>query len=281
MFRAHQRICLTAFLVDFSVMAGLVATPFFVVNQLGGGPGMAGLFGTAQAAAYAAACLVSSRFVSRVKNGLNCATIGLVSFTLLYTAMPWFRTPWICCLVSATGIGSLALVWPALHSWIGAEPDPVQRARHMGWFNISWSFGFAISPLLAGPLYDVDYRLPFVMLFGLCMVILALVRSLPHETEYFGAASAEFLAERDEHDRASEACLYAAWGATLAANLLAGVSRSVFPTRVQELVESGRLRLLFEAEPAAFLSGVPATTYSWLAFGMAFATALVLSLIHI
>ena len=274
MVQAHYRICLVAFLVDFAVMVMITVLPFFVFNQIGGGAAMSGTIGGAQAACYAIVCLVSAGFASRAKNGLTWAKFGVTNFAVFSCVLPMFRSPVLCGIIATVAIGSLGLVWPALHSWVGAEHDLKVRARRMSWFNISWSSGFAVSPLIAGPLYDLDYRLPFVLLLAICLFTIALLRSIPHEKELFGAASQEVIDARAEHDRASEAILYSAWCACLVGGLLASVTRNVYPKRVAELVASGQLRVLFEASPADFLTSGVATKYSWLAFALGLAAAI-------
>lgn len=267
------RICSAAFLLDLAVMMAIVATPFFVLKQIQGGPGMMGVFGALQAVAYALTCLVSAPYVSRARNGMTWAMSGVLAFSVMNLALPYFRNPYLCGALSTLSHASLGLVWPALHSWVGGDPDPKTRSRRMAWFNIAWSFGFAVSPLFAGPLYDVDYRLPFAALFGIGLVTVALIRSLPGETDFFGAATEEMLLAREEHDRASEAFLYTGWCACGTAMILAGVTRNVYPKRVDDLVLSGGLRLLFEETPAAFLTHHSATKFSWLGAGLAFTTA--------
>lgn len=273
MFKPHYRICLVGFLLDFAIMIGIIAIPFFVYQRLGGGAAMSGAFGAAHSAAYAIGCIVSAGVVARARNGLSWAFLGITIYIIGLSFTPFMKWPLACLIVSSFGHLGLSLVWPALHSWVGADPDPVQRTRHMALFNLSWSFGFAVSPLMAGPLFDADYRLPFVALVFLCLVCMALLKTLPHERSYFGAASDEQLAARAAHDRVSEAYLYCALCATFMANLLVGVTRSVYPKRVEELVSSGALRLFWEAEPISFLTYGPATKFSLIAGAMSLATA--------
>ena len=267
------RICAVAFLIDFAVMVLAVALPFFVYNQLGLGAGTSGALGGAQAAAYALSCLASSGMVSRARNAMHWTFGGLVSFLLFASLIPLYPNVWFCGVMAVASSASLGPVWPALHSWIGAEPDLVKRGRIMAIFNISWSFGFAISPLLAGPLYDMDYRWPFVLFAGTVLLALILVRTLPHEKSHFAAPSQEMLEERAHHDRASESHLYATWCATLIGSLLTNVTRTVFPKRIDELVNSHQLRFLWEQEPCSFLTTGAATKYSWLAFVLALVSA--------
>lgn len=274
MLRPHYKMCLAAFVLDFAVMIGMTAIPFFIMQQLGGSAAMLGLFGGLQAVAYAFTCLLSSGFVARAKNGLLWALFGVFAYTVCVGVIPFSRNPWIFYSAAVLAHMSLAFVWPALHSWIGAEPDLLLRAKRIALFNVSWSVGFTVSPLFGGPLFDADYRLPFIVLSILCGAVLYIIWSLPHEKAYFGSVTQEMLAARGEHDRASEIYLYAAWCATAVANVLAGVTRSVYTERVALLVASKQLRFLFETEPPAILQYGAATKYSWMAAILAGATAL-------
>ena len=273
MFKPHLRICAAAFLIDFAVMGGMMALPFYIYNQIGGTETMSGYIGGVQSICYAIACLVSAPFVSRAKNGLTWAVLGMAGFAVFSCFVPMFKDAFVCGAAATIASVALALVWPALHSWVGAEPDPERRADRMSWFNISWSSGFAVSPLIAGPLYDYDYRLPFLVLFVTCLFVIFLVMSLPHEHAHYAAASPELIEARAGHDRAGEEHLYAAWCATLVGAAVGGVTRTVYPKRVEELVTAGQLRILFEAQPAHFLTTGPATKYSWLAFALAITAA--------
>ncbi|HNR33812.1 MAG TPA: MFS transporter [Candidatus Hydrogenedentes bacterium] len=274
MFTPFLRICLGAFLVDFAVMIFITAMPFYVYSQLGGGAAMSGGIGAAQAVCYALASFGSAWLVSRAKNGMIFAVAGAILFGFFSCLFPMSRNPHVCMATATIAMASMALVWPALHAWVGGEPDVHLRAKRMGWFNISWSCGFALSPLAAGPLFDHDYRLPFFALTGLCAVCAVLLRSLPHEKDHYHPASEELLAARAGHDRASEAHLYSAWCATFAGSVLATVTRNVFPKRIDELVASGELRFFWEDAPAAILTADAATKYSWLAFALGATTVL-------
>ena len=274
MFTPAVRICLAAFTLDYAIMVGMTVTPFFVAKQLGGGAGMMGGFGAVGAAFYAGTALASAGFVSRAKNGLVWAVGGILVYAIFYGTMALFRDWRMCLFVSCIGSGALALAWPALHSWVGAESDTARRAHTMSWFNISWSFGFALSPLLAGPLYDANYLYPFVALAAICAISVALVQSLPHESAHFAAPTEELLLARADHDRASEMYLLPGWCATFIANFLSGEIRMVYPKRIDDLIASGNLRLLYEATPVHMVTTAPATNYSFLAFSFSLSTAI-------
>jgi MFS family permease len=275
MFSPHARLYLAGFILDFAIMTAITVIPFYVYNQLGGTELMSGVIGGIQAVCYAATCLVSSRFVGRTRHGLRWAYAGLLIYLLLMPFMLLSRNPWVAGGVSVVAWGGLAFVWPAFYSWIGADPDAARRQKSLGWFNIAWSGGFTVSPLFAGPLYDHAYWLPFVVVSAGTGLALLLVVSLPRERDYFGAPAHEDADDDTAIDWKSEAFLYAAWMATLVANMILGVMRSVYPKRVNDLVAAGDLRIFFEEVPAGFLTVDAATKYSWLAFACSLFTVLI------
>ncbi len=262
---------LAAFLLDFSVAVGLTAMPFFIVERINGGAALSGTVGAIQMALYAVGCLGSVRFVARAKNSLTWALGGVAGFGLLFALTPLSNTPAACVMVASIPFLGLALSWPAMQAWLGHEPDLEARARHMAGFNMATAFGFTLSPLFTGPMYDADYRLPFVLLLCLCLMVLGLLLSL------FSRNQTALLPEEapEEKDTAtiSTGLLYSAWAATFTANGLIAAVRSIYPVHVEALARSQSLTLLGEFRPALFESVGPATLFSWLAFLLSLCTA--------
>lgn len=271
--KPHHRMYAAGFLLDFSVAVGLTAIPFFVMRQLHGGPKMLGIIGAINSIVYTMACLVSARIVTKAAHGLNWSITGIALFAVSWGLAPLFHNRFICATLFAVGNFALALCWPAMHSWIGAEPDLRRRARRMGRFNIAWSLGLTVGPLMAGWLSDVNLRFPFILLAATAVLVFLLLKSLPHERDHFGQASQDMLDARAEHDRASEAFLYSAWFANLMGCFLANATRSIFPNRVEELVKAGQLRVLSENGETPLISAGAATQFSWLVCVLAFSVA--------
>lgn len=274
MFRPHHRHYLIGFILDCAIMTAVTAMPFFIMRRLNGGATMLGVIAAAQALGYAILCLISRSFVTRAKHGLTWAIWGVFVSGVCFIIIPFTLRPWLFGVLSGVGMTSLALVWPALHSWIGAEPDLARRGRRVSKFNMAWSLGFTVGPLLAGPLFLSNYRLPFLVTAGLMGVTFVLLLAAPHERDYFGEAAPEAVLARAGHDRASERHLYGAWVATIVSNGLIGAARSVFPKRVEDLMSANQLRWFAEQLPSRFLPTDAAQAFSWLAFVLSAATAL-------
>jgi MFS family permease len=274
MLRPHHRHYVAGFLIDCAVMMALVAMPFFIYRHLGGGAALSGMIGGAQALGYGFLCLlVSSGRLPWAARGLCPAALGVGIFGTAFLAATFTRQPWLYGVLTTVAMAAQAFVWPALHAWIGAEPNLRRRNRRMSRFNASWSLGFTVGPLVSGPLFALDYRLPFVVSFFLCIVTVLILLAAPDERKYFGEPVAGG-AEIQSHDRASEVHLYSAWVANVIGSGLAQVTRTVFPKRIDDLVAAGELRLFFEETPSAWLAERAATNYMWLAFAIAAANAL-------
>ncbi len=274
LFPAHRRMYAAAFLLDFSVMIGLTAMPFFIFDRLGGGEALSGAVGAVQMALYSAGCLVSAVFVSGTRNVLRPALAGVGTFGCLFVLVPVSNSALPCLAAASTPFLGLALAWPAMQAWLGREPDPEIRARRLAAFNTATAFGFTLSPLFAGPLYDMDHRIPFAALFMLCAAAAGLLLSLPSDAETRKGPTGqkpESTAATDQF-RPSPGLLYASWAATFTTNGLFAALRSVYPMRVKTLSDDAALTLWGGFRPDALDAAGPATVFSWLAFLLSLST---------
>lgn len=259
------------------MIIGVTVLPFFVFDKLGGGARMSGIIMAIQAIAYAAVSLVSTRFVARAENGLVWSFIGIAMLGILFSVAVLVHEPVLYTLISTVGYAGLALAWPALWSWLGAEPDVRVRTRRISHYNLSWSIGLAVGPLFAGPLYRMDYRLPFLLVGLLSFAALGLVAALPHEKQHYRASDEPDVANANETNRAaSEVYLYATWLACALSIAFLGASRSVFPKRVDELAGAGMMVLFARGKGGGngFLTE-PAMVFSYLSFVLNMARVLV------
>ncbi len=262
-----------AFLLDFSVAAALTAVPFLLAGRLGGGARLLGAVGALQMGLYSGGCLVSSLLIPRAGNTLAFALMAVGIFALLLFLTPFLDNTTACAAAACLPFLGLSLAWPAMQSWLGREPDAGERARHVGGFNTATALGFMASPLAAGPLYDFHFHAPFLLLFGCCITVIALLASLPSGTpEASGPACNTGSIDKNASYSLTPGLLYASWLATFTANGLVSALRSLYPMQISALSESGNILLAFGL-PCPFLDRFgPATLFSWMAFLLSFST---------
>ncbi|HOZ47811.1 MAG TPA: MFS transporter [Candidatus Hydrogenedentes bacterium] len=263
--KPHHRLYATAFLLDCALIAGFSVVPFFVMRQLGGGARMVGVVTAMQSVCYAIISLASSSFVARAKNGLTWARMGIMGYAIMFCLAPLSRNAYVYGAVSTFGSGCMGFVWPALWSWIGGERDPLVRAKRIAHYNIAWSLGLSLGPLISGPLYSIDYHLPFAFMFALAFLAWILVMTLPHETAHYGLPDVAG-GRADPVDARGEAHLYYAWFANMIGWILVAACRSVFAKRVDQLFEAGRLVTFSERFLTDWSFPHAAVAFAWLVF---------------
>jgi hypothetical protein len=263
--KPHHRVYLAALLLDCALMAGFTAMPFFIFDHLGGGAGKSGMLAGLQSIGYAALSLLSARYISGPRNGMTWACVGTVLYGIFSSGCVLASSYYAFAAASMIGFVSLALVWPAQWSWLGAEPDPAKRVRRISHYNVSWSIGLMMGPLAAGPLYAIDYRLPFLLVFVLSAAALWLQFGVPRE-ESLHATPAALPTETGTRCPAIVQFLYVSWFANFVGWILLGAARSVFPKRVADLADSAQLVWITGDTASAQFLMHGALAFSWLSF---------------
>ena len=163
-----------AFLMNFTTGMLIFGFPMTAIQVFDAGVVSLGVLGMAGAGFYALVCLVSGRaadrFGSKRMISLSCVFLLLVYFSIYLVSRFWH-------LLAISMLFSLgaAHFWPALMKWVGeAEGKDVLRSR-IGLFNVSWSAGIMLGPLVSGTLFARDFHYPFLASAAVVIVILLLL----------------------------------------------------------------------------------------------------------
>ena len=80
----------------------------------------------------------------------------------------------VCGLVILAGVAH-SMFWPAVQSWVSEKTGKQSLRTTLGIFNVAWSTGLMLGPLVAGLLFRLSYRLPFYSASGLAVIVLFMV----------------------------------------------------------------------------------------------------------
>jgi len=277
--RAHFRICLAAFILDAALMVVLTAMPFYIYDHFDGSVDVPANIGAAQSLLYALVCIGLARWMNKnSRHSLRVAAAGSFLYCAGSAVAALSPNIWGFAALSVLAIVGMSVTWPSLHGWLGADPDPHRRSRAMSRFNVSWSSGLAVGPLIGGFLYDAAPMAPFAAAFIMGIACVCLLWGMPHEEDYYPALAEEQEPAWGVHARESERFLIAAWIANGVGWALVGVTRLVFTKRVDNLVAANELRLFAESEAPAYLTANPASIYAVIAFLLAAMSAIVFGL---
>ncbi len=269
-------LCLVGFWVDFATMVGMVAVPFLILEHVpSGNTALSGKVFAVQMATYTIVCLLMARIVGKSKKILIWPRWGVIIFAFSYSLYPFFPYKMTLYLFSIISFFAMAISWPAFYAWVGTETDEHKRQRNLAFFNISWSLGFTLGPLFAGPLYDLDYRAPYILIFLINIFAFILLLFIRDKEQHFDLDKnlLQETAVDNSEEKTNELYLYPYWIGVFLANLLSVIPRSTYAEHLKKMVSNGELHLLFEKTVSPILQTNPATKFSWPSAAMAFATA--------
>jgi MFS family permease len=108
--------------------------------------------------AYTIVCLFSGRLSDRLGRR-NVAAIGCALASAGYFLIPHTRSL-LTLLCSVVWISfSMALIWPPVQAWLSEQPDRRSLSSSVGIFNVSWTLGIAVGPIVSSRLVTLDPQL--------------------------------------------------------------------------------------------------------------------------
>lgn len=264
---------LGSFLLQASMMMAMTLIPFFTFQHLGGRERAAALAYGVQTLSLGGACFLSAPFVSALRNGLICCLVGSIGFGVFYSASAFAPNITAFCILTGISMVFFGLAWPALQSWLGAQPDGKLRVKSFSYFNVALGLGLTLGPFVAGVAYDVNFRIPFLGVLLSSVLAGVLIFTLPREKDYFrsspiGGVSDAGVRAHAQTDSGNEIYLYCGWLTNMLGWGLTGAVRTVYAGQVEHLVQRGQLVLLSESVPLHVFTAQSASTaanlYSWM-----------------
>jgi len=127
---------------------------FYAQSVLGASSGQIGFLSATWSVFYMCGCYFFRHLSATLppRYSLLAATfISFFSIGIIFLVQSLF---WSFVFYSFYGL-ALSLFWPVLMGWLSSGLEGKRFSRVMGWFNLSWSIGSIISPVVAGCLEDM------------------------------------------------------------------------------------------------------------------------------
>jgi len=156
-FSRRSGLYLAAFLGDFSMGAGQFGAPLLAI-ALGASQLQLGLLGLSWVI-YLLGCVamgtLSDRWGRKQLPLLACLLLA-ITYPLL-GVMPSF---WSLLLLYCFAGAAMSLFWPPLMTWLTEQPENRSLLGSVGTYNVSWSIGLGLAPLVGGLLAKRSLLLP-------------------------------------------------------------------------------------------------------------------------
>jgi MFS family permease len=166
-----------ALLMNSSTGVMVVATPLLAI-RFGANPLELGLLGSLGALVYTLTCPFSGRYSDGFGGSagrrrsilLACCLLILTDVCIFFVGN--LRDIFI---LAVCGCFSTAFFWPPLQAWLAEVGYDRGLSQRLGSFNLSWSLGIMIGPVIGGYLFGLDYRYPWCYGVSLNILIVTLL----------------------------------------------------------------------------------------------------------
>ncbi|MBE0477836.1 MFS transporter [Candidatus Aerophobetes bacterium] len=147
------------FLADMVMGTVMISVPLLAIF-LGASSVTLGFLGFVPGAVFVSLCFIFGKLSERYQRK-NLLIFGLFFYILSSLVLCLtFRIYQLYISMAITGVAA-AMFWPTLEAWIAEIKSKRPLARRMGAFNVSWSTGQTLGPLVGGVLFGVAMKLPF------------------------------------------------------------------------------------------------------------------------
>ena len=231
-----HRIFIAALVMDLAIATVGLGVQL-LGNDLGASPSMLGWLGTIGALAYTIGCLfsggLSDRFGRRLLVSFSCGACGVVWLTMTQAG----SALQLLAILPFSG-ASISLFWPPVQAWMSEITVGGKKRlnQNIGAFNIAWTIGLMLGPVVAGLAWDIDRYLPalteaarragiaeglgrfapFVIAAVGAFAVLVLVQTIPRRVPGGGEPAAEDNDAVRPHSSVASRFLHLAWIANFA-----------------------------------------------------------------
>ncbi|MCF7849149.1 MAG: MFS transporter [Kiritimatiellales bacterium] len=223
-----------AFITAVGLSTMVVGIVFYASEALGASAGQVGALAATFSICYIAGCLflrpVSSWILPRYSVLLATSVMALCMVFVLVSA----SLPWVFLWYGAIGLAA-CFFWPPLMGWLSTNIEGDELSRALGRFNLSWSGGVILGPLLAGWLSQMNPAWPLVFALVQFTFTAALILGAIFTLHNIGAEDDNHVEERGKQvvEDQSTPLRFPAWLGIFTAFVVQGTLVSVFPLMAQ------------------------------------------------
>ncbi len=225
--RGLSVLLLAAFAVDLAAATVGLATQFLGI-KLNASTVLLGLYGTVGATVYGVGCFFAGRSSDRFGRRISAAFLALAAVVWLVLGLQ--RSPYTLLYLIPVGSGCLAFFWPLVQAWIGdLVPDGRRLTVVLGSFNVLWTAGLMVGPVLCGYLWGFHNLAPFLLVMAVAWGVALSLLTVPTVDGSGEDDASGGNGSPTRFDPRTDLYLPLAWLANFASWFGAGAARTLFP----------------------------------------------------
>ncbi len=236
--RRRRLLYFCALIMDMCIGIVLFAVPLLLIKRLQASVFIIGLTGSLGALGYSLFCLGTGRFSDRLGRK-KVVAIGIGIFIGTYFLLSFARSLFpVFALVFLGGIG-MSMFWPPLQAWVAESIEKKRLIESLGVFNISWSIGLMLGPLLGGILFSLGMSIPFYFAVGQAIVLFFIIIQISEAQRKLPATEPDLPVAKGTVNKTG--FLFIAWVANFASWFIVIMLRNLFPVLAINLKMSLRM----------------------------------------
>ncbi|NCB02650.1 MAG: MFS transporter [Spirochaetia bacterium] len=167
-------LSITAFIGQFTISMINLALVYYLRIQFSLSPQMIGLSVALYTTSYFFSCFLVDPIASKISpsHSVQISQIGMLLSILFILLTSDIQLVFLALILYGF---FMAFLWPQLAAWITRGKEGPDLSRSTGAFNVSWSLGAALSPLLTGVLVETSSRVPLYLSFFLFLLVVILL----------------------------------------------------------------------------------------------------------
>jgi DHA1 family multidrug resistance protein-like MFS transporter/DHA1 family quinolone resistance protein-like MFS transporter len=186
--------------------------------------------------AYVVFCMVSEKPTNNFspRNTIFFSLLGMgLSIVLLLLSKTYLTI-----ILSLTMYGAfMALLWPQMGAWYSRGREKKELNRAVSFFNLSWGFAMAVSPLLCGILTEINVVLPIYVVIISFIVLSIFVIIISNKVPYLKAVESESnYKKQNKLTDNSTSLRFISWAALFLAYFYLGFLLNIFPLYAREVL---------------------------------------------
>lgn len=227
-------INISSFMAQFTIAMVNLALVYRMRNHFHLSAQMVGVSASIYAVTYLVACLVLSPLTHRLKPPQSVT----ISMLLMVGAIG------VILLTNQIGVafaalvvygGAMAFLWPQIEVWLARGKEGQELNRATSNFNVSWSLGLALSPLLTGALVETGTTLPLILAMALFLgvaILIGVARRTVFDED--SSVSEHTRIQNYEGVDQSTPLRFISWAGVLTVYTALGITLTIFPLYAQD-----------------------------------------------
>ena len=219
----------TSFLGQFTISMINLALVYYLRYQFSLSAQMIGISAALYTSSYFFSCFLVDPIASKMAPSLSVqiSQLGMLLSLLVILGTTNIHIVFFALLLYGF---FMAFLWPQLAAWISRGKEGSLLSRSTGAFNVSWSVGAALSPLLTGILVESSTRLPLYVSIGLFIVVILLLNISGNIVpDMKGVVSEHTRKQQQVTSDSSTPLRYVSWIGNLTLYVALAVVLTIFP----------------------------------------------------